>query len=155
MDYVLSIVTATRRSRMLALGVSPRGSLALLRAARAHALADGRDFLVPDDVKRLAVPALAHRVLLAGPGAGRSRRGRGGGHPHDRAGRPGPRAERRGRGAGPIDRSGAGTRGPSRLNDPAGAAPGELVVAADEGHPADPRRLVVRLRGAWGSASPR
>jgi MoxR-like ATPase len=67
-DYVLSIVTATRRSRMLALGVSPRGSLALLRAARAHALADGRDFLVPDDVKRLAVPALAHRVLLAGPG---------------------------------------------------------------------------------------
>ena len=66
-DYVLSIVTATRRSRMLALGVSPRGSLALLRAARAHALADGRDYLVPDDVKRLAVPALAHRVLLAGP----------------------------------------------------------------------------------------
>ena len=66
-DYVLSIVTATRRSRMLALGVSPRGSLALLRAARAHALADGRDYLVPDDVKRLAVPALSHRVLLAGP----------------------------------------------------------------------------------------
>jgi MoxR-like ATPase len=66
-DYVLSIVTATRRSRLLALGVSPRGSLALLRAARAHALADGRDYLVPDDVKRLAVPALAHRVLLIGP----------------------------------------------------------------------------------------
>ena len=68
-DYVLAIVTATRRSRMLALGVSPRGSLALLRAARAHALADGRDSLVPDDVKRLAVPALAHRILLAGPAA--------------------------------------------------------------------------------------
>jgi MoxR-like ATPase len=68
-DYVLSIVTATRRSRLLALGVSPRGSLALLRAARAHALADGRDYLVPDDVKRLAVPALAHRVLLIGPAA--------------------------------------------------------------------------------------
>ena len=66
-DYVLSIVTATRRSRLLALGVSPRGSLALLRAARAHALADGRDFLVPDDVKRLAVSALAHRVIMAGP----------------------------------------------------------------------------------------
>ena len=65
LDYVLSIVTATRRSRLLSLGVSPRGSLALLRAARAHALADGRDYLVPDDVKRLAVPALAHRVLLA------------------------------------------------------------------------------------------
>ena len=69
LDYVLSIVTATRRSRLLSLGVSPRGSLALLRAARAHALADGRDYLVPDDVKRLAVPALAHRVLLAGPAA--------------------------------------------------------------------------------------
>src|SRR5215813_4344764 len=68
-DYVLAIVTATRRSRLLALGVSPRGSLALLRAARAHALADGRDYLVPDDVKRLAVPALAHRVLLAGSAA--------------------------------------------------------------------------------------
>jgi MoxR-like ATPase len=65
LDYVLSIVTATRRSRLLSLGVSPRGSLALLRAARAHALADGRDYLVPDDIKRLAVPALAHRVLLA------------------------------------------------------------------------------------------
>jgi MoxR-like ATPase len=68
-DYVLAMVTATRRSRMLSLGVSPRGSLALLRAARAHALADGRDYTVPDDVKRLAVPALAHRVLLAGSAA--------------------------------------------------------------------------------------
>jgi MoxR-like ATPase len=64
-DYLLAIVTATRRSRLLALGVSPRGSLALLRAARAHALADGRDYLVPDDVKGLAIPALAHRVLLS------------------------------------------------------------------------------------------
>ena len=53
-----------RTSPHLRLGVSPRGSLALLRAARARALADGRDFLVPDDVKALAVPALAHRVLL-------------------------------------------------------------------------------------------
>jgi MoxR-like ATPase len=70
LDYLLAITTATRRSRLLALGVSPRGSLALLRAARAHALADGRDFLVPDDVKQLAVPALAHRVLLAGSAAG-------------------------------------------------------------------------------------
>ena len=69
LDYVLAIVTATRRSRLLSLGVSPRGSLALVRAARAHALADGRDYLVPDDVKRLAVPALAHRVLMAGSSA--------------------------------------------------------------------------------------
>jgi MoxR-like ATPase len=64
LDYVMALVAATRSSPLLALGVSPRGSLALLRAARAHALADGRDYLVPDDVKRLAVPALAHRVLL-------------------------------------------------------------------------------------------
>ncbi len=70
LDYVLAIVAATRASHLLALGVSPRGSLALLRAARAHALADGRDYLVPDDVKALAVPALAHRVIVkAGLGA--------------------------------------------------------------------------------------
>jgi len=70
LDYLLAIVTATRASHLLALGVSPRGSLALLRAARAHALADGRDYLVPDDVKALAVPALAHRVIArAGLGA--------------------------------------------------------------------------------------
>jgi MoxR-like ATPase len=64
LDYLMGIVAATRRSRLLALGVSPRGSLALLRAAKAHALTDGRDYLVPDDVKRLAVPALAHRVII-------------------------------------------------------------------------------------------
>jgi MoxR-like ATPase len=77
LDYLLALVTATRESPLLSLGVSPRGSLALLRAARAHALTDGRDYLVPDDVKSLAVPALAHRVLVrasrgeeaAGPGA--------------------------------------------------------------------------------------
>jgi MoxR-like ATPase len=67
LDYLLALVTATRTSRLLALGVSPRGSLALLRAARAQALTDGRDYLVPDDVKSLAVPALAHRVLVKGP----------------------------------------------------------------------------------------
>ena len=54
LDYVLALVTATRATPLLALGVSPRGSLALLRAARAQALADGRDYLVPDDVKSLA-----------------------------------------------------------------------------------------------------
>ncbi len=64
LDYVMAIVAATRASHLLALGVSPRGSLALLRAAQAQALADGRDYLVPDDVKGLAVPALAHRVML-------------------------------------------------------------------------------------------
>lgn len=72
LDYVMALVSATRSSPLLALGVSPRGSQALVRAAQAHALADGRDYLVPDDVKTLVVPALAHRVMLktrAEPGA--------------------------------------------------------------------------------------
>jgi len=69
LDYIMALVAATRSSPLLSLGVSPRGSLALLRAARAQALADGRDFLVPDDVKSLAVPALAHRVMVKGRGA--------------------------------------------------------------------------------------
>src|SRR5204863_9929828 len=70
LDYVLALVAATRAAPPLRLGVSPRGSLALLRAARARALADGRDFLVPDDLKALAVPALAHRVMVRGtPGS--------------------------------------------------------------------------------------
>ncbi len=64
LDYLMALIAATRNSPLLALGVSPRGSLALLRAAKAHALADGRDYLVPDDVKRLAVPALSHRILV-------------------------------------------------------------------------------------------
>ena len=69
LDYIMGLVAATRTSPLLSLGVSPRGSLALLRAARAQALADGRDYLVPDDVKSLAVPALAHRVRVKGRGA--------------------------------------------------------------------------------------
>jgi len=69
LDYIMALVAATRTSPLLSLGVSPRGSLALLRAARAQALADGRDYLVPDDVKSLAVPALAHRVMVKGRGA--------------------------------------------------------------------------------------
>ncbi len=73
LDYLVSIVAATRRSPLLALGVSPRGSLALLRAARARALTEGRDYLVPDDVHQLAVAALAHRVIpKARPGSGRN-----------------------------------------------------------------------------------
>jgi len=63
LDYLVAVVTATRNSPLLTLGVSPRGSLALLRAAQAGALADGRDYLVPDDIKGLAVAALAHRVI--------------------------------------------------------------------------------------------
>ena len=70
LDYLMELVAATRKAPLLRLGVSPRGSLALLRAARARALADGRDFLVPDDLKALAVPALAHRVLLRATSGG-------------------------------------------------------------------------------------
>ena len=73
LDYLMALVAATRTSPLLALGVSPRGALALLRAARALALTEGRDYLVPDDVKTLAVPALAHRVVprsATGPGTG-------------------------------------------------------------------------------------
>jgi MoxR-like ATPase len=60
----MAIVQATRDHGALALGVSPRGSLALLRAAQALALAEGRPYCIPDDIKGVAVPALAHRVIL-------------------------------------------------------------------------------------------
>src|SRR5699024_10699640 len=62
-EYVVSVVNATRDSRDLRLGASPRASLALLRASRALAAVSGRDFVNPDDVAALAVPVLAHRVL--------------------------------------------------------------------------------------------
>jgi MoxR-like ATPase len=63
--YIVDLVTATRQHRDLALGVSPRGALALQRAARALAASIGRDYVVPDDIKRLAVAVLEHRLLLA------------------------------------------------------------------------------------------
>jgi len=63
LGYLMAIVQASRIHPDLSLGVSPRGSLALLRAAQALALLEGRDYCLPDDVKRLAVPALAHRVI--------------------------------------------------------------------------------------------
>jgi len=62
--YIVAIVDATRRRDRLQVGASPRGSLALLGAARGRAVIAGRDFVVPDDVKAVAVPALAHRVSL-------------------------------------------------------------------------------------------
>jgi MoxR-like ATPase len=63
-DYMLAVVERTRTHESLALGVSPRGSQALYRAVQALALVEGRDFAVPDDVKRLAVPVFAHRVVI-------------------------------------------------------------------------------------------
>jgi MoxR-like ATPase len=62
--YIVDLVAATRSSRQLAVGSSPRGSLALLKLSRAKAALDGRDFVVPEDVKAVAVPALAHRLTL-------------------------------------------------------------------------------------------
>ena len=62
--YVVALVEATRSSARLQVGASPRGSLALLKLSRARAAMDGRDYVVPDDVKSAAVPALAHRLVL-------------------------------------------------------------------------------------------
>jgi MoxR-like ATPase len=62
--YMVDLAEATREHKDLALGVSPRATLALLRAARAWAAARGRDYVVPDDLKDLAVPVLEHRLAL-------------------------------------------------------------------------------------------
>jgi MoxR-like ATPase len=62
--YIVDLVAATRASVRLAVGASPRGSLALLKLSRAKAAVAGRDFVVPEDVKAIAVPALAHRLTL-------------------------------------------------------------------------------------------
>ncbi len=62
--YMLAIVAGTRSHDSLALGVSPRGSQALYRAVQALALLEGREYAIPDDVKRLAVPIFAHRVVI-------------------------------------------------------------------------------------------
>ncbi|MDQ6899326.1 MAG: MoxR family ATPase [Candidatus Dormibacteraeota bacterium] len=62
--YIVELVRATRSSPRLQVGASPRGSLALLKLARCLALLHGRDFVVPEDVKAVAVPALAHRLTL-------------------------------------------------------------------------------------------
>lgn len=63
-DYIVRIVNFTRGDNRLKLGVSPRGSLSLFRAAQAAAFADGRDFVLPDDVQRLAPYVIAHRMML-------------------------------------------------------------------------------------------
>jgi MoxR-like ATPase len=62
--YIVDIVSATRASRRAQVGASPRGSLALLKLARAKAVVEGRDFVTPDDVKAVAAPALSHRLML-------------------------------------------------------------------------------------------
>ena len=64
-SYIVSIVAKTRTDPSIYVGASPRGSLALLKLSRAHAAIEGRDYVLPDDVKILAVPALAHRLILS------------------------------------------------------------------------------------------
>ena len=63
--YVVSVLRHTRADARLHLGASPRAGIALLRVAKARALVDGRDYVVPDDVKAVAAPVLAHRLILA------------------------------------------------------------------------------------------
>jgi MoxR-like ATPase len=62
--YIAALVHATRADRRVAVGASPRASLAFLKMARANAALDGRDYIIPDDIKRYAVPVLGHRVIL-------------------------------------------------------------------------------------------
>jgi MoxR-like ATPase len=64
LEYVVAIVTATRRDAQVQIGASPRGGLALIQLARGQALLSQRDYVVPDDIKQVAVPALAHRITL-------------------------------------------------------------------------------------------
>jgi MoxR-like ATPase len=64
-DYAVSIVRATRDWQGISVGAGPRGAIALIRAGRAQALLNGRDFVTPDDVKAIALPALRHRILLS------------------------------------------------------------------------------------------
>ena len=63
-EYILNIAEATRNSEKLRLGISPRASLALMKASQAYAGIMGRDFVLPDDVKSVAVPVLSHRILV-------------------------------------------------------------------------------------------
>lgn len=63
-SYLINIITATRNHSAISYGVSPRGSLQLLKAAQARALLYGRDFVIPDDIQTLIKPVLAHRIIL-------------------------------------------------------------------------------------------
>ena len=65
-DYILDLVHATRAHEQLQLGVSTRGTITLYRAAQSVAFVEGRNFVIPDDVKRLAIPTLAHRLVVKG-----------------------------------------------------------------------------------------
>jgi MoxR-like ATPase len=63
-NYIAALIHATRRDRRVSVGASPRGGLAFLKLARAHAAIDARDYVIPDDIKRFAIPVLSHRLIL-------------------------------------------------------------------------------------------
>lgn len=63
-DYITSLVNMTREHPDLTLGASPRGSLFLMKASQAHALLDGRNYVIPDDVQKMVIPVLSHRLIL-------------------------------------------------------------------------------------------
>jgi len=74
-QYIVAIVGATRHHPSIYLGSSPRGSLALFRTSQARALLNGRDYVLPDDIKALAGPALAHRTMLSSAGQSQGKDG--------------------------------------------------------------------------------
>lgn len=76
-QYIASIVEATRHHPSIYLGASPRGSLALFRTSQAHALIEGRDYVLPDDVKALAEPVLGHRIIVNMSNNGHNGQGKG------------------------------------------------------------------------------
>ena len=65
LEYLAELVEKTRTNERIRMGVSTRGSLAMLRAARSYAYLQGRSYVIPDDIKKLAVPVFAHRLVLA------------------------------------------------------------------------------------------
>jgi len=70
LGYIVALAARTRRRPAIKLGVSPRGALLLRRAAQARALTFGRDYVIPDDIKQIAVPVLAHRIIVDSPSYG-------------------------------------------------------------------------------------
>jgi len=64
LDYILKIINETRNPKLFDLGISPRGTIALKKAAQASALIDGRTYCIPDDIKEMVIPVLAHRVVI-------------------------------------------------------------------------------------------
>ena len=65
LDYMAELVQATRKDKEILSGVSPRGTMALLRASQAYAWIQGRDYVVPEDIKKVAGPVMAHRLVLS------------------------------------------------------------------------------------------